>query len=333
MIILDLEWNRGYDNKKLSEILQIGAVRQERPGGWITDTFNVFIRPRVHKRFDLGAKVLPELQAARDSEIDFPTAMAAFLQWAGPETVFAAWGIDDLEILRQNCEYWDVPCIQTDKAYDFQAAFSLLVGAEQQIALYRAVEYCKIPTPFTFHNALNDSVYTAMIGERLTPDLLVMQAVPRKIRRLAQIQFPRQPKRRVGPFQAPKVAMDHRTCRMLACPICGTTAWVLEWHFSDPRRCYGTFQCPEHGKFLCRLTLSLFENGRWRGRLAIPEITPNVLLDYDAAVKGTSYICKGKSRKRRKRRRARKRAKKGSEPCQLPETVQAQKSEENHFDA
>lgn len=309
MIVIDLEWNRGYDNKKLSEILQIGAVRQERPGGKIIDTFNLFIHPRVHKRFDLGAKALPELQAARDSEIDFPTAMAAFLQWAKSETVFAAWGIDDLNILRQNCEYWNIPCIQPNKIYDFQVAFSLLVGTEQQIALYRAVEYCGIPAPFTFHNALNDSVYTAMIGELLTPDLLVMQSVPRKIRKLAQVRFPRQSKRRVGPFPTPKAALDHRTSRRFACPMCGNTVWVREWHYSDPRRCYAVFQCPEHGNFLCRLTLSPFEDGSWRGTLAVPEITPAVLLDFNTAMKGTLYICKGKSRSKKKRRQTHQRSK------------------------
>lgn len=303
MIVIDLEWNRGYDNKKLSEILQIGAVRQERPGGKILDTFNIFIRPRVHKRFDLGAKALPELQASQDSEIDFPSAMAAFLQWAGPEKVFAAWGVDDLNILRQNCEYWSVPCIRPGKIYDFQVAFSLLLGTEQQIALYRAAEYCGIPTPFTFHNALNDAVYTAMIGGLLTPDLLVMQSVPRKIRKLAQARFPRQPKRRVGPFSAPRAALDHRTSRRFACPVCGTAAWVREWHYSDPRRCYALFQCPEHGDFLCRLTLSPFENGSWRGTLAVPEITPAVLLDFNTAVNATRYACKGKSHSKRRRRR------------------------------
>lgn len=39
MIILDLEWNRGYDNRPLNEILQIGAVRIERLGGPIVGTF------------------------------------------------------------------------------------------------------------------------------------------------------------------------------------------------------------------------------------------------------------------------------------------------------
>ena len=32
MIVLDLEWNRGYDKKPLNEILQIGAVRVEQIG-------------------------------------------------------------------------------------------------------------------------------------------------------------------------------------------------------------------------------------------------------------------------------------------------------------
>ena len=40
MIVLDLEWNRGYDKKPVNEILQIGAVRTEGLGGPILDTFN-----------------------------------------------------------------------------------------------------------------------------------------------------------------------------------------------------------------------------------------------------------------------------------------------------
>lgn len=62
MVILDLEWNRGYDNTPLDEILQIGAVRVEYLGGPVTDMFNAYIRSTVHKKFDLGAKQLPDLQ-------------------------------------------------------------------------------------------------------------------------------------------------------------------------------------------------------------------------------------------------------------------------------
>lgn len=60
MIVMDLEWNRGYDDKPVSEILQIGAVRTEKPGGPILDTFNAYIRPVVHKKADRWAKELPD---------------------------------------------------------------------------------------------------------------------------------------------------------------------------------------------------------------------------------------------------------------------------------
>ena len=67
MIIIDLEWNRSYDKIPLEEILQIGAVRIDRLGGPILDTFTVFIRPRVHKKFNRTAKTLPELQRSQRS--------------------------------------------------------------------------------------------------------------------------------------------------------------------------------------------------------------------------------------------------------------------------
>lgn len=85
MVILDLEWNRGYDNKPLGEILQIGAVRVEYPGGPVTDTFNAYIRPSVHKRFDPGAKQLPDLRMSQESELDFVTALEMFRTWCGAE--------------------------------------------------------------------------------------------------------------------------------------------------------------------------------------------------------------------------------------------------------
>ena len=56
MIIMDLEWNRGYDTKPLNELLQIGAVRMDSLNGPIADVFNIYIRPSVHKKFDMGAK-------------------------------------------------------------------------------------------------------------------------------------------------------------------------------------------------------------------------------------------------------------------------------------
>ena len=130
MIILDFEWNRGYDGKPLDEILQIGAVRLAGLGAPIDDTFNAYIRPAVHKSFDPGAKALPELAECRASNLDFPAALAAFTAWIGDETVFASWGGGDADTLARNCTHWGLPCPDLGQVYDLQRAFGHAAGAE-----------------------------------------------------------------------------------------------------------------------------------------------------------------------------------------------------------
>ena len=94
MIVLDLEWNRGYDKTPLEEILQIGAVKLDKLGGTITDTFCIFVHPCVHRKLNRTAKTLPELHAAFESPYDFPSAVKQFRLWCGDDTVFADWGGD-----------------------------------------------------------------------------------------------------------------------------------------------------------------------------------------------------------------------------------------------
>ena len=172
MIIWDLEWNRGYDRTPLDEILQIGAVRVAGLGGPVLDTFNAYIRPAVHKKFDPGARRLPGLQDSRSSDLDFAGAMERFRTWCGGETEFASWGSGDLDTLTRNCRYWGAPSLTMEKCYDLQTAFSYVLGADRQIALWRAVEHCQIPDLFPFHDALYDSLYTSVIGCWLTPESL-----------------------------------------------------------------------------------------------------------------------------------------------------------------
>lgn len=300
MIILDLEWNRGYDNKPLEEILQIGAVRLDRLGDRITDTFNAYIKPRVHKKFDPPAKMLPDLQASLTSELDFPAAMSAFRQWCGAETVFATWGGGDIDVLNQNCEYWKLPVLPADKVYDIQTAFSLLLGTEQQIALARAVEYCRIPDAFVYHNALNDAFYTAAVGGWMGAESLTLQRLPRRIRHFATLSYPTQPRQKVGPFLTAEAALDNRASRRFACPVCGSQAYVQRWYSANSTQYYSDFKCPEHGRFPCRLTLTPTDDGRWRGRLAVPAITPNLLQEYEYALHGDLHTCKGSKRKKKK---------------------------------
>ena len=316
MIILDLEWNRGYDKKPLNEILQIGAVRIEWVGGPIVDTFNACLRPTVHKKFDLGAKKLPELSVFKTSRQRFPGAVEAFRTWCGGDKVFAGWGTGDVEALNENCKYWGLAPFEAEEFFDFQRAFAHALGADQQIALWRAAEYCGVPDVFDYHNALNDAMYTAVLGRWLTPEDLAWRPEPappkrrRAALKLSRLAFPRQARQRLGPVKTPEEVLDARTVRTLGCPLCGRKQGIARWHFIPPgegrtaQQYYGVFTCPEHGRFLCRLTLSRREDGLWLGRRSVPEVTPELTREYAAALDGGVHVCKGKGRRRRRSARA-----------------------------
>ena len=89
MIVLDLEWNQPFGGRRMEEIIQIGAVRLARPGGPVVDAFNAHIRPSIYRKLSPVAKKLPESAQALTSELDFPTAYQAFLDWCGEDTLWA----------------------------------------------------------------------------------------------------------------------------------------------------------------------------------------------------------------------------------------------------
>lgn len=316
MIVLDLEWNRGYDKTPLEEILQIGAVKMDHLGGPITDTFCIFVHPCVHRKLNRTAKTLPELRAAFDSPYDFPTAVKKFRLWCGEDTVFADWGGDDFDVLRQNCDFWKVAVPTATQLIDLQMAFSLQIGTNQGLALYRAAEYCGIPTPFTFHNALNDAVYTAVVSSFIGADAMALLALPKEIRRLRNMpDFPPQPPRLTGTYGSVNSALNSRGCRRITCPLCEESGWIRRWYTHEPNRYYADFRCKTHGNFLCRLVLRPTEAEQWQGTLTVPPASPALLQDFDLAVRSGSVACKGGTRKKHYRHfRRRSGAKKSEAP-------------------
>jgi inhibitor of KinA sporulation pathway (predicted exonuclease) len=304
MIGLDLEWNSGYDKTRLEEILQIGAVRLDALGGKITDAFCAYVHPRVHKKLNRTAKALPELQASSDSRLDFPQALASFVNWCGDDTEFADWGGDDLTILRQNCAFWKVAAPKVTHHLNLQAAFSLKVGTNHSVALYRAVEYCGVPDAFTYHNAVNDAMYTALVSGWIDPATLALLALPKPVRRLADSpDFPPQPICLTGPYANRRSALSSRGSRRQTCPICGSHVWLHRWYPVGSDHYLSDFRCRDHGVFLCRLTLSPLENGQLQAAIAVPEITPDLLREFETACRAGAIACGGKSDQRKKRRR------------------------------
>lgn len=169
MIVMDLEWNRSYDKKPVDEILQIGAVRTDGLSGVISDSFNVYIKPVIHKKFDVGARKLPELDKVKQSQIGFRAAWRAFIEWCGEEQEFAFWGPDDETVIKRNCDYYGIEYKPFPRVWNFQRAFSRAYdgSGKQEMALYRVVTFLGIPDVFDYHSALNDAMYTALVGKVL----------------------------------------------------------------------------------------------------------------------------------------------------------------------
>lgn len=311
MIVLDLEWNCGYDKTPLDEILQIGAVRLDRLGGRIVDTFSIYIRPQVHKRLNRMAKALPEIQSSLSSVLDFPTAYQQFLSWCGDDREFAAWGADDFDTLEKNTTYWKLPPLVPQTVCDLQTAFSLTLGTMQNIALWWAVEYCQIPQCFTYHNALNDAMYTALCSAWIDPDFLELAARPRWTLRYLLDPYPAAPEQPTGVFPTLSAALNGRSSRKSTCPICHSHISVQSWSYREKGTYYANLRCPKHGYFITRLTLSPLPDGRWQGRREIPAPTPAFLDEFGRARQGRQHLCMGGTRGRHRYRKKRKDKKHG----------------------
>lgn len=61
MIVFDLEWTRPFEQESMEEIIQIGAVKIDKLGGPITDSFTVYIRPSVYQELTRLRKRLPDV--------------------------------------------------------------------------------------------------------------------------------------------------------------------------------------------------------------------------------------------------------------------------------
>ena len=313
MVVLDLEWNSGRYGGKLNEILQIGAVRLDHLGGQILDTFCAYVHPTVHRSYSPAAASLPELSLARSSSVDFPSAMTAFAEWCDGETEYACWGVSDFQVLRENIRYYGLDAGVPDHFYDLQYAFTQAAGSLNSPALEPAVAYCQIPETFEFHNALYDSLYTALVGgclkpEEVKPALRELQEIGRRNRRLTRLGLPRKKEGTwLGPYVSRERALNSRGCRRGDCPRCGTSQRAVDWATEDSVFYYSMLKCPVHGPYLLRLELAADHQKRVWGYTEVGEPTRENLAALEQARQTCSGSCKNfpQPKTRRRRRRGR----------------------------
>ena len=176
-IVLDLEFNQSFpfkNGRKVEpnpecpfEIIQIGAVKLNDQFEQV-DTFDAMIRPQIYPRLHPFVEKITGIHAEMLADKpDFKSAYEGFLKFIGNEpAILCTWGGDDIKSLFRNILFYDLNAdALTDQYLNVQpfAAQYLNHEAGKAIGLKNAVEALGIPESDTFHDALNDAVYTAKI--------------------------------------------------------------------------------------------------------------------------------------------------------------------------
>ena len=236
--------------------------------------------------------------------------MELFQSWCGEDIVFLTWGFDDIGILRENLQLFDMDTAFTDRWYNAQMIFNAQTdGSNSQKALKTAMETLGIEATRPAHDALGDAYHTALICARL--DLKkgtaeYDEALKSHENGFHGAELPGCIARKVFYDYADKrAALSAMSGEENLCPICGGRMLGSRWFAQPGHRYMDLAACPEHGKFLIRVRLSLQDNGLTRVSRLTYEATSEAAEAYARrAEKADPEDSANRPRRRRRRKPA-----------------------------
>jgi len=319
-IVLDMEWNQPWPGSPSSrkvlpvairgEIIQIGAVRVTEDQQ-VGDEFQVLIKPKYYRHLNRRVSKLTGIKEARLKEegIPFPEAMEQFKAWCGEDIVFLTWGFDDIGILRENLRLFGLSENWTEKWYNAQMIFNAQTdGSNAQKALKTAMEIFGIEATRPAHDALGDAYHTALICARLDLKKGAAQydeALKSHENGFHGAELPGCIARKVYYDYADKrSALSAMAGEENICPICGARMLGSRWFAQPGHRYMDLATCPEHGKFLIRVRLSVQPDERIRVSRLTYEATSEAAEAYARRAEKADPEDSGRRRRRRSRRTA-----------------------------
>ena len=317
-IVLDMEWNQPWpgspSSKKVlpvairGEIIQIGAVRMTEDQQ-VCDEFQILIKPKYYRHLNRRVSKLTGIKESRLREegIGFAEAMDQFKTWCGVDIVFLTWGFDDIGILRENLQLFELPTDWTEKWYNAQMIFNAQTdGSTAQKALKTAMEIFEIEPTRPAHDALGDAYHTALICARL--DLKKGQeeydaALKSHENGFHGAELPGCIGRKVFHDYADKrSALSAMSGEENLCPVCGGRMLGSRWFAQPGHRYMDLATCPEHGKFLIRVRLSQQADGLIRVSRLTYEATSEAAEAYARRAEKADPEEVSRPRRRRRRR-------------------------------
>jgi len=170
-IILDLEWNQPLSKQQMvrrpfklrGEIIQIGAVKVDENMQTI-DTFNIMIKPKHYCTMHKKVQELTDITDAHlEVGVQFEDAICRFKAWCGDEFEFLTWGPEDVYMLEDNLEFFDLDSDWIPAAYDAQVIFDDQVTMENRDYSLGYAMYKFGIKPLKCHDALNDAINTVKV--------------------------------------------------------------------------------------------------------------------------------------------------------------------------
>ena len=319
-IVLDMEWNQPWPGspsaKKVlpvairGEIIQIGAVRVTEDQR-VCDEFQVLIKPKYYRHLNRRVSKLTGIKEPqlREEGVPFPEAMELFRAWCGENVVFLTWGFDDIGILRENLQLFNIPTGWTDRWYNAQMIFNAQTdGSTAQKALKTAMEMFGIEATRPAHDALGDAYHTALICARLDLERGCREydaALKSHENGFHGAELPGCIARQVyHDYSDKRSALSAMSGEENLCPICQGRMLGSRWFAQPGHRYMDLATCPEHGKFLIRVRLSDQEDGLVRVSRLTYEATSEAAEAYARRVEKADPEEISRPRRRRRRSRA-----------------------------
>ena len=286
-IVIDLEWNqpmsyqsrtfREVGDRLIFEMIQIGAVKLDEQLN-IIDSISVPIQPthyvKIHPRIRRMTQLGPEIL---DNAPHFEEAMAQFVAWCGEDYTLLTWGCDDVSVLQQNLDFFDVHP-QLPVMCDIQKLFSDVYKLKDRMGLKPAMDMLEIvpDEDKAFHNAVNDAYYTALVFSKI-PEPDAVLRYPQQPKKLIHADHEAQKRLRSAVRYASLAeALASEEARQPRCPACGKPA-VQDGEYvpQSADKYIGLAKCNAHGMVMTRLRFFVERDGRIAMNMVTAKAAPS----------------------------------------------------------
>lgn len=303
-VILDLEWNQpvsknsypylSIGDRMANEIIQLGAYKVTQKRG-ITDSFHTYIKPKYYKKLNSAVKRITNINKEDvRAGMDFVDAAEAFRDWCPPEAVIFTWGSDDIYVMKQNLEFYNIDTSFIGKWYDLQVIFSLAyLGERMQKSLSFVMERFGIEeeTDKQLHDALDDAYYTAQIFMHHKDIDVCLSKYP--LTSSFELLCAELSDTAYGGFCSKDTAMANKDVSSVLCPECGGGMEKYKEWIPQNGKYVCVASCAEHGEFVSRVKLNKHLDGKFYVSKVTRKESPQVL---DAIKKKCSEQKKWKKR-------------------------------------